>query len=998
MYRKSSRNAGTPEIDNMPAIVAQHDGHGASNRNTNETRADGFREPEPATIVKDETYEGVKGIVEESEEGQEKPARVSNHTGVPSQLLADCTTPAKSYVPSGNPSFLQEIGKDLRIYHTTEPKDVAITDTTRTIGHRRVSRSGLGMEGANSKDKMLKLSSEKIIELTHSPQSFTLSPAKEEFDEHLAQATNIDLHAALSSEVLAKVSEEQHAGVASTPVKETESETLSFKHANAMETPQISSQKAVERLSRPSSSARAVSTPSFGRKTSSSKISGAARDTLGSQNRPNKNALPPLRSQEIKTATRNGDIETPEPSPMPNSLPLPPLSFPTYLQLELSSQRPSPLYIHRSLATDFPYESSRVKIERLTNFLLLPPRLEQVLWFGALACLDAWLYAFTILPLRFVKALAILIESWGQNCAAEARFLAAFTYAGLGRMWRRRRHASIAKPAASKSSNGHASDTDMDKAFIPREAPENLDTNSSNRDIKYQRRYSASRRHRRSKSTPSALLPDHKADILKGLLILLTCSILMYFDASRMYHGIRGQAAIKLYVIYNVLEVCDRLFSALGQDVLECLFSKETLERKPDGRSKVLRPFWLFILALAYNLVHSTSLFYQVITLNVAVNSYSNALLTLLMSNQFVEIKSTVFKKFEKDNLFQLTCADVVERFQLWLMLTIIASRNIIETGGLIVHQSSGSTSASSNFSPDVGILPKSFTLLPSWAGQVFGPFLLVLGSEMLVDWLKHAYITKFNNTKPAIYGRFLDVLAKDYYSTAFADQNLTKRLGLPVIPLACLFIRASVQTYHMFVEMHIQIPIPSYTPSSYSTSLTVTHDPPMSSSSSTPGADVVASVDTFIRRVFGHSATIPSYTNLFPIHFPLDVQIDVDSMLAGLTTAFFFLLIYLLLLLLKLILGMFLLRFARHRYRGMKEREGESVHAEGRRVGGWGVVEVDEGKRRWIYADDPEGWRRMRERENRENAGGGGGGSRGQNAKGFEGVERYSMVGKRIW
>ncbi len=45
------------------------------------------------------------------------------------------------------------------------------------------------------------------------------------------------------------------------------------------------------------------------------------------------------------------------------------------------------------------------------------------------------------------------------------------------------------------------------------------------------------------------------------------------------------------------------------------------------------------------------------------------------------------------------------------------------------------------------------------------GPFLLVLGSEMLVDWLKHAYITKFNNTKPAIYGRFLDVLAKDYYS-----------------------------------------------------------------------------------------------------------------------------------------------------------------------------------------------------------------------------------------
>ena len=147
------------------------------------------------------------------------------------------------------------------------------------------------------------------------------------------------------------------------------------------------------------------------------------------------------------------------------------------------------------------------------------------------------------------------------------------------------------------------------------------------------------------------------------------------------------------------------------------MFSKETLERKANGRSKVLRPMWLFALALVYNIIHSIALFYQVITLNVAVNSYSNALLTLLMSNQFVEIKGTVFKKFEKESLFQMTCADVVERFQLWLMLVIM------------------------------------------------GPFFFVLGTETLVDWVKHAYITKFNNVKPNIYGRFLDVMAKDFYS-----------------------------------------------------------------------------------------------------------------------------------------------------------------------------------------------------------------------------------------
>jgi hypothetical protein len=54
---------------------------------------------------------------------------------------------------------------------------------------------------------------------------------------------------------------------------------------------------------------------------------------------------------------------------------------------------------------------------------------------------------------------------------------------------------------------------------------------------------------------------------------------------------------------------------------------------------------------------HALVLFYQLVTLNVAINSYSNALLTLLLSNQFVEIKGSVFKKFEKENLFQLTCA-----------------------------------------------------------------------------------------------------------------------------------------------------------------------------------------------------------------------------------------------------------------------------------------------------------------------------------------------------
>ena len=54
---------------------------------------------------------------------------------------------------------------------------------------------------------------------------------------------------------------------------------------------------------------------------------------------------------------------------------------------------------------------------------------------------------------------------------------------------------------------------------------------------------------------------------------------------------------------------------------------------------------------------HGLVMVYQLISLNVAINSFDHALLTLLVSNQFVEIKGSVFKKFEKDSLFQITCA-----------------------------------------------------------------------------------------------------------------------------------------------------------------------------------------------------------------------------------------------------------------------------------------------------------------------------------------------------
>ncbi|KAI7482088.1 DUF747-domain-containing protein [Hortaea werneckii] len=733
---------------------------------------------------------------------------------------------------------------------------------------------------------------------------------------------------------------------------------------------------------RPAKAARSASSPLLNRKSSSSRSGKPKPD------------LTPLKTGNTESATLPAIKPSPkmesQPSPIPAIMPIPPLSLPTYLQLELSSYRPSPLYLHRSASSDITYESSAVKLERLYNFFCLPWFLEQILWFGAVACLDAWLYTFTILPLRFLKALAILAQSWGQNAVKELRSLWNYVYGGVGRLWKRSRNESISTPRQPSEGVGEQPSRDpaVDAhARVPRSPKQALAPLISRR----HRKSSAGLRHRRSRSTPSALLPNHKADILQGLLIIATCIFLMRFDASRMYHFVRGQSAIKLYVIYNVLEVFDRLFSAIGQDILECLFSKETLERNEEGRSKVSQPLWMFLGALVYNVLHSTALFFQVVTLNVAVNSYSNALLTLLMSNQFVEIKGTVFKKFEKEALFQITCADIVERFQLWLMLLIIALRNIVEVGGLSISintafadtgSSTDTYSANTTHLPLLAgfAVPKAFTLVPKFCGEVLGPFLIVLGSEALVDWIKHCYINKFNNIKPKVYGRFLDVLAKDYYSHAFADQNLTKRFGLPVIPLSCLFIRACIQTYHMFLATHMPIPIPSV-----ATAVSVENE---AAATSPATKAALQHIDQVFRRAIGRSSfgAGADPTSAFSWW-------SIDDVIALATMIIFFLAIYLVLLACKLLLGMLLLSCARSRYKGMKERERMVTGTEGRRAGGWGVVEINDDKRRWIYDDDPDGLQELREKEER-------GRKQNRSDKGdkLDGVDRYMMAAKRIW
>ncbi|EPY86466.1 hypothetical protein CB1_000312004 [Camelus ferus] len=156
------------------------------------------------------------------------------------------------------------------------------------------------------------------------------------------------------------------------------------------------------------------------------------------------------------------------------------------------------------------------------------------------------------------------------------------------------------------------------------------------------------------------LQPAQVCDILKGVILVICYFMMHYVDYSMMYHLIRGQSVIKLYIIYNMLE--------------------------------------------------------------------------------FVEIKGSVFKKFEKNNLFQMSNSD-----HLWVLF------------------------------PDV---------------------CMVIASEIAVDIVKHAFITKFNDITADVYSEYRASLAFDLVSSrqknAYTDysDSVARRMGFIPLPLAVLLIR----------------------------------------------------------------------------------------------------------------------------------------------------------------------------------------------------------------
>lgn len=176
------------------------------------------------------------------------------------------------------------------------------------------------------------------------------------------------------------------------------------------------------------------------------------------------------------------------------------------------------------------------------------------------------------------------------------------------------------------------------------------------------------------------------------------------------------------------------------------------------------RVFSTSFLIVVHPVLHTLLVMLQATTLNVAMNSKNKALLTIMMSNNFVELKGMVFKKFEKNNLFHMSCSDVRERFHYLVLLIVVIIQTLKEY---------------------------------NWSEEIFYVLLTdsccIMAAEVCVDWLKHAFITRFNEILPDVYGDYSISLAYDLAASklkSVRSDSITFSLPRPnlTIPFSHFF------------------------------------------------------------------------------------------------------------------------------------------------------------------------------------------------------------------
>jgi len=130
---------------------------------------------------------------------------------------------------------------------------------------------------------------------------------------------------------------------------------------------------------------------------------------------------------------------------------------------------------------------------------------------------------------------------------------------------------------------------------------------------------------------------------------------------------------------------------------------------------------------IGYTAFHAMLLTLEMFTIHVALTSSDDSVFSFLFYNNFAELKITVFKKVDVPGLYQYACNDGVERLQLMIyLMNILAST-----------------------SQDKRV--------------IFNYMFFILAAELLIDWIKHFFITRLNRLRTDLYLEFTSQLFKDF-------------------------------------------------------------------------------------------------------------------------------------------------------------------------------------------------------------------------------------------
>mmetsp|Transcript_8338 Transcript_8338/g.20067 ORF Transcript_8338/g.20067 Transcript_8338/m.20067 type:complete len:346 (+) Transcript_8338:2-1039(+) len=162
------------------------------------------------------------------------------------------------------------------------------------------------------------------------------------------------------------------------------------------------------------------------------------------------------------------------------------------------------------------------------------------------------------------------------------------------------------------------------------------------------------------------------------------------------------------------------------------------------------------LFTMVYCALHTIMHIVRILLLNIALNSPgdSSAMFLLIVTNNFGELKSTVFKRYDGKGLFVIMASDMVERTYLLVDILLVLARLYFSPRSVTGPLTAGGTT-SPHATNHVDTNPSAGSEIAFWLS-------LMIGMEIGVDWFKLSFITKANSLPVSTFDYYKDVLVMD--------------------------------------------------------------------------------------------------------------------------------------------------------------------------------------------------------------------------------------------